>query len=397
MVFGVFLLFLCLAFSLVVGVGAESVRVCVFGVDDLSSRVVLDFLKSQPGLEVEFFDVSRSDLRKSMADALELLQISGVKILPPDVCLTCVQRGRPLDEVLVEFSSPTVGFFRGGVLTAVSVGVADGKLLSEALFFSAGGMVRAFTYSGSFDVKDADVGRRLGALLVGGSGVFGLGAEASGLLLPLTFLAVADSVNPCTFMVFTALLLVTLQSLGRARALATGLCYIYAIFLGYYVLGVLGISFLGVFQGVDKLLAVVGLAFGGFAVLNGLTGRSPLPERLRVFLGERLSRGSSSLVASFALGLFCAFTLLPCSSEPYVVGMGLLSVVKDAGQAYALLAFYNLVFVLPLVVILVTVSISGRMVREVKFFRSRLKSSGVVLDVLGGAALVGICVYILLS
>jgi cytochrome c biogenesis protein CcdA len=169
------------------------------------------------------------------------------------------------------------------------------------------------------------------------------------------------------------------------------------VFVGYYALGVGGISFFGVFQGASKVLAVVGLTFGGFAILNGLTGRSPIPGRFRMFLDERVRRTRASLVASFALGLFSAFTLLPCSSGPYVVGLGLLSVLKDVGQAYALLAFYNVIFVLPLVLILVVVVFSSRMAREVKVFRSEVFRRKGVMDILGGAALMVICAYILLS
>jgi cytochrome c-type biogenesis protein len=393
---GVLIFLLFLVAPSVARASSASSRACVFGFDDLSSRLALDFLRNQPSFEVVFSDVNAYDLKVTMVDLLQLLQISGVAIIPPDVCLTCAMHGRTLDEVLVEFSSPTVGFFHGGVLTAVSVGVADGKLLSEALS-AALGSVQVFTYSGRYELKDTDLVEKLEKFLLGGSRVFGFGAEASGLILPITFLAVTDSVNPCTFMVFTALLLITLQSVGRAKTLAAGLCFIYAVFVGYYALEVGVILFFGIFQRTSEVLAIVGLTFRGFAILNGLTGRSPIPRRFRVFLDERVRRTHTSLVASFALGLFSAFTLLPCSSGPYVVGLGLLSVVKNVSQAYTLLAYYNVIFMLPLVLILVVVVFSSRMAREVKVFRSEVFKRKGVVDILGGAALIVICAYILLS
>jgi len=369
----------------------------VFGFNGATSKLVLDYLKNQDGLDVTFYDLNVGDLKVKMLGVLNLLQVSGITIIPPDVCLPCVMQGRTMDEVLVDFSSPSVGFFRDGILTAVSFGVVDSRLLSEALSVASGGSVQVYTYSGGHELRDSGLVRELEAFFLRGSGGFSVGAEARGLLLPITFLAMTDSVNPCTFMVFTALLLMMLQSVGRAKTLAAGLCFIYAVFVGYYVLGVVGISFFGAFQGVGKVLALVGLVFGGFAILNGLTGRSPIPRRLRMFLDERVRRTRASLVASFGLGLFSAFTLLPCSSGPYVVGLGLLSVLKDVGQAYALLAFYNVIFVLPLVLILGVVVFSGRMVREVKVFRSEVFRKKGLIDILGGAALIVICAYILLS
>jgi len=394
-VLGILILFLSLAAPFVATASSQSTKAHVFGLSGATSKLALDFLRGQQGLDVVFYDVSMGDLKLKMVEVLQLLQISGITIIPSDACLPCVMQGRTMDEVLVDFSSPTVGFFHVGVLTAVSIGVVDSRLLSEALSI-ASGSVQIFTYSGRYELKDANLVKRMEAFLLRGSGVFALGEEASGLVLPITFLALTDSVNPCTFMVFTALLLMTLQSVGRAKTLAAGLCFIYAVFVGYYALGVGGISFFGVFQGASKVLAVVGVAFGGFAILNGLTGRSPIPGRLRVFLDERVRKTRASLVASFALGLFSAFTLLPCSSGPYVVGLGLLSVLRDVGQAYALLAFYNVIFVLPLVLILAVVVLSSRMAREVKVFRSEIFRRKGLVDILGGAVLILICTYILL-
>ncbi len=394
-VLGVFLLFSSLAASCAVIAISESVGVRVFGFDGPTSKIALDFLRGLPGLDISFFDVGRGDLKAKMAELLQLLQVSGITIIPPDLCLPCIMHGRTMTEVLVEYSSPTVGFFRGGVLTAVTLGVIDTRILSEALSVSSGN-VQVFTYSGRTELKDMGLVKKLESFLLTGSGVSGFSEDVAGLILPVTFLALTDSVNPCTFMVFTAMLLITLQSVGRTRAAAAGLCFIYAVFAGYYVIGVAGISFFGVFQGVNKALALAGLVFGGSAVLSGLTGRSPIPGRLRAFLEERVMKTGASLAASFALGLFSAFTLLPCSSGPYVVGLGLLSVLKDTGQAYALLALYNLILVLPLIVILVAVAFSGTMAREVKVFRSGVFRRKGVIDVIEGVALIVICAYILL-
>jgi hypothetical protein len=146
-VLGVVILFLSLTASFAVSANSESEKALVFGYDGVTSKMTLDFLRGQSGLDVAFYDVSIGDLKAKMVDVLQLLQISGVTIIPPDVCLPCAMQGRTMDEVLVDFSSPTVGFFRAGVLTAVSIGIIDSKHLSEALSV-ASGSVQVFTYSG---------------------------------------------------------------------------------------------------------------------------------------------------------------------------------------------------------------------------------------------------------
>ncbi len=173
---------------------SASERACVFGFDDLSSKLALEFLKDQPGLEVVFSDVDVDELKVTMVDVLQLLQISGVAVIPPSVCLPCAMQGRTLDDVILQFSSPTVGFFHSGVLTAVSIGVTNETLLSEALS-TASGRVQVFTYSGKYELKDTSLANKLDAFLRG-SGTFGFRSEASMLILPLTLLAITDSVNP---------------------------------------------------------------------------------------------------------------------------------------------------------------------------------------------------------
>ncbi|MEM2094467.1 MAG: hypothetical protein QXI32_04135 [Candidatus Bathyarchaeia archaeon] len=373
----------------------ESEKACVIGYDGPTSRIVLDFLRRQPNLDVAFFDLNVGNLKKEMAELLQLLQVSGITILPKNLCLPCVMHGRTMAEVLVEYSSPAIGLFRSGSLTSVSFGIVDTRLLSEALQASSNNVV-VFTLYGRFEVTDVGLGEKIEKLFLEGKGIFNIGADPVGLIIPITGLALTDSVNPCTFMVFTAMLLFVLQSFGRARAVASGLCFIYAIFAGYYIIGLIGITFFKVLEGIDKALALLGLIFGCLTTINGLTGRSPIPHQLRVFLNEMVRRTDGSLIASFALGLFSAFTLLPCSSGPYIVGLGLLSALKATGQAYILLALYNLIFVLPLILILTFFAFSGKMVRKVKVFRSEVFRRKGVIDILGGAALIIVCTYILL-
>jgi len=57
-------------------------------------------------------------------------------------------------------------------------------------------------------------------------------------MLPIVLsCALVDSVNPCTFAVFTGLLVTTLHTIGRRRMVFSGLSFTLAIFIVYLLIG----------------------------------------------------------------------------------------------------------------------------------------------------------------
>lgn len=159
--------------------------------------------------------------------------------------------------------------------------------------------------------------------------------NVSKLVLSITLLALTDSVNPCTFALFTALLFATLHSLGEMRAATTGFFFISAIFIGYYVLGLGVFRILVAIPHIDKALPILGLMLGVFSIIRGLKVKfkSSIPKSFRRFMELRIRKSYASIIASFVLGLIATFTLLPCSGGPYMVGLGLLSMHHKADYA----------------------------------------------------------------
>jgi len=212
----------------------------------------------------------------------------------------------------------------------------------------------------------------------------------------LILLALADSVNPCTFAVYTALLLTSSYYLGKKKTVTTGLSFILAVFIGYYILG-LGLLqlFSVIVPHLTKALAFIGLAIGVFSIISGLKPeyKSPIPRSLRSFIDIRISKSYVSPLASFLLGLIASVTLLPCSSGPYLVGLGLLSTFKESAQAYLLLALYNTIFVAPLIVILAAILLSRRLSHKIKAFRSTKLG---IMELMSGVLLTLVCSYLLL-
>src|SRR3989344_4456162 len=183
------------------------------------------------------------------------------------------------------------------------------------------------------------------------------------LLFPLIVIAsLVDSVNPCAF----SILLVTvafLFSIGRLRTnvLRIGCVYIFGIFLVYVLIGLGVLQALHIFNTphfMAKFGASILLILGSINLINEFWPAFPIKLRIPHVAHQKIAslmeRGS--LPTAFFLGVLVGICEFPCSGGPYVMILGLLhdNVTYLWGLAY--LASYNLIFVLPLVVILLIAS-----------------------------------------
>jgi len=66
---------------------------------------------------------------------------------------------------------------------------------------------------------------------------------------------------------------------------------------------------------------------------------------------KTLIRGVTSVPGAFLIGFAVSLFLLPCTSGPYIVILGLLAHATEWGYAMALLVLYNFIFVLPMLII----------------------------------------------
>jgi len=181
---------------------------------------------------------------------------------------------------------------------------------------------------------------------------------------------VVDGINPCAFTVlllFITVLTTTLQTgeAGalrlRARMLGLGSIYIGSVFVTYLALGV------GVLASLDFFTRQhVPARFGALlAVLFGLWMLKDyfLPElgwklQAPARVGEitRTMAKKATLPALIGGGILIGLCTVPCSGAVYLGVLSLLALQPTALQGYAYLVLYNVVFVLPLVVILVAAS-----------------------------------------
>ena len=187
--------------------------------------------------------------------------------------------------------------------------------------------------------------------------------------------AVADSINPCTFNVFTAMLLITAFA-GR-NMLTTGVSFIVAVFTAYMLLGVGLIHLIPSIPYVNKIVGVAGLLFSTTRLYHLMKKRkfkSPIPKKAKIWLEEVLTRVPSPPMA-FAIGFLASVTLLPCSSMPYMIALTYISSISISSKTYAaaLLILYNLIFILPLILILAATHFAIIKFRTVKRLRGKLE------------------------
>ena len=188
------------------------------------------------------------------------------------------------------------------------------------------------------------------------------GTTGSGLAKSLTIPAVilaaaADSVNPCTFAVLVLLLGTLLVAGRRGKVLQAGLAFIAAIYISYFLMGI------GIFSAIQaaRVQRPFVIAVSSLAILLGLWNMKDyfaygkwftieVPERWRPTV-KRITSSVVSVPGAFAVGVLDSLFLLPCSSGPYIAILALLSKTTTRAQGIGLLLFYNLIFILPLLII----------------------------------------------
>ncbi|MCC7368776.1 MAG: cytochrome C biogenesis protein [Chloroflexi bacterium] len=187
------------------------------------------------------------------------------------------------------------------------------------------------------------------------------------LTLPVVLgAALIDSINPCAFAVLLTFIAATLVLAERASATGPGarwllwrlgLVYVGGIFVTYLGLGLGLLSFatsLGQTHWVGRTAAVGAMLLGLLALQEALVpewgSRLTVPAGLHGRLKALSAR--ATVPAAFAAGVLVGLCTVPCSGAVYLAVLGLLASQATYLEGVGYLVLYNLVFVLPLVVML---------------------------------------------
>jgi len=186
-------------------------------------------------------------------------------------------------------------------------------------------------------------------------------ANLSQLLPAVIVTGLVDSVNPCAFAVILLLLafLFTLRQ-SRGRILKLGLVYIGMIFLVYFAIG-LGLLRAVRFTDDPHFVARAGswllIGLGVINLIEYFFPKFPVKLHMPKIAGDRANEliKQATLPATIGAGFLVGLCTFPCSGGIYVSIITLLNAKTTINWGLAYLGLYNVLFVLPLIVILLAV------------------------------------------
>ncbi len=222
-------------------------------------------------------------------------------------------------------------------------------------------------------------------------------------------LAVTDAVNPCELAILTLALIaiITRYPRERKKVLKVGLAFTAAIFLMYMIYGALLVYIFGLVSQISIISTILYKVFGVIGILLGASNIkdffsygsmgfvTEVPRKWRPSMKSMIARITSPKGA-FVVGIICALFLTPCTMGPYIIATGLL---KDLGLINALpwLILYNIIFVLPMILITLVVYFGFTTVDNVYGWREKNIRilhliSGIILVAIGVALLFGLLI-----
>lgn len=218
-------------------------------------------------------------------------------------------------------------------------------------------------------------------------------------LAPLIVIsALLDSINPCAFSVLL-LTIAFLFSLGKLRShiLKIGFSYIFGLFVVYLLIGLGIIQALHLFNTphfMAKLGATLLIVLGAISLINEFFPRFPIKLKIPTGAHRKIAEymEKASIPAAFALGGLVGLCEFPCTGGPYLLALGLLHDQATYFKGLMYLVLYNLIFVLPLVIILLLGS-SSSLLEKVQTWK---RENNRQMRLWGGIAVIALGVLIFL-
>jgi len=226
-------------------------------------------------------------------------------------------------------------------------------------------------------------------------------------LIKITGLALADAINPCVIAILTIVLVTILlqNPEKKKRVLYAGLAFTASIYIGYLFYGLILVQLFKTFAEVTrgfsfylyKGLAIFAMILGALNIKDyfmyqpgGIATEMPMSMRPKVKL---LIKKMTSPTGAFFIGILVTIFLLPCTIGPYIVATGLLSEIGLL-QTIPWLLYYNLVFVIPMLIITFLIYFTYTTVEEVSGWKERNIRylhliAGILLFLVGFLLLIG--------
>ena len=234
---------------------------------------------------------------------------------------------------------------------------------------------------------------------IGNIGTIALWSASDGgrWLLPLVAVAaLIDSINPCAFSILL-LTIAFLLSIGKLRSnvLQIGSSYIAGIFVVYLLIGLGLLQTLHIFD-TPHFMANVGagllVLLGAINVMNEFVPAFPVKLSIPHAAHHRIAllMERASVPTAFVLGGLVGLCEFPCTGGPYLMVLGLLHDQATYFNGVGYLILYNVIFVLPLVLILLFAS-DESLLGKIQAWQQQKKQA---MRLGGGAAMVVLGLFI---
>jgi cytochrome c biogenesis protein CcdA len=205
--------------------------------------------------------------------------------------------------------------------------------------------------------------------------------------------AVIDSINPCAIGVLILLMSTLLVAKKKDRMLKIGLLYILSVYVTYFLFGLGLVTFI---SSIPILWAeYISIAVGLLVIYAGSLEVKDyywyghgfslmIPVKYVEKIKQKMKKLSVGTIVF--LGIFVAAVELPCTGGPYLA-ITLLLAQNFNLSAFILLVIYNIIFVMPLVIILLMV-VFGAKVKNIQKWKQANKGymrllTGLLLIALG--------------
>jgi len=199
-------------------------------------------------------------------------------------------------------------------------------------------------------------------------------AAFGGLTVPTVLVSgVADGFNPCAFALLVLFATYTLTLVNavtangaptleaRRRLLGAGSLYVGAVWVTYFIIGIGLLSFLGwlgrdhlVARGASILALVMTLWMLKDIFLPGVGPSMMAPIGTHGRMQKAMARGG--LAGMLIAGVLVGICTVPCSGALYLQITAVLHASGGGLTGLALLALYNIAFIVPLLALLLAVS-----------------------------------------
>lgn len=233
---------------------------------------------------------------------------------------------------------------------------------------------------------------------IGSSFIWNLSSGGKWLLPLVGVAALIDSINPCAFSILL-LTIAFLFSIGKMRSniAKIGGVYILGIFVVYLLIGLGILQTLHLFNTphfMAKIGATLLIVLGAINLINEFFPAFPIKLRISSAAHHKMAElmEKASLPTAFLLGGLVGLCEFPCTGGPYLMVLGLLHDQATYFRGVGYLVLYNLIFVLPLVIIFLLAS-EKTLLEKVRLWQQNEKR---IMRIGGGIAMVALGVIIFL-